>query len=134
MHFHVLNLGGPGCLWLSATISTTSDVLPPVAVPHIAVGDVWTTGFFVMNSSSQNRSFSMRFYGDSGNSLSIPFTGVLGTVSLLTDTIPAQGMKYYEASTLNSGLIQGWAEVFADPFITVQAVFLKPSFQCEVFV
>ena len=133
LYFDAVNLGGAGGLMFSATISTTSDVLPPVAVPHIAVGDVWTTGFFVMNSSSQNRSFSMRFYGDSGNSLSIPFTGVLGTVSLLTDTIPAQGMKYYEASTLNSGLIQGWAEVFADPFITVQAVLRKPSSHGEFF-
>ena len=133
LYFDAVNLGGAAGLLFSATISTTSDVLPPVAIPHIAVGDVWTTGFFVMNSSSQNRSFFMRFYNDSGNNVSIPFTGVLGTISLLTDTIPAQGMKYYEASTLNSGLIQGWAEVFADPFITVQAVLRKPSSHGEFF-
>ncbi len=134
LYFDAVNLGGAAGLIFSATISTTSDVLTPVAVPHVAVGDVWTTGFIVMNGAPQNKSFSIRFYDNSGANVSIPFVGTLGTVSLLTDTIPAQGMKYYETATLSPKLLDvTWAEVFADPAITVQAVFRKPSGHGDFF-
>lgn len=102
----------------NAVIAVTS-----AGLPHLALGGTWTAGFFVANTSLLPANFTIRFFGDTGSPVSLPFGGMLGNVSVLTDTVPVQGMKYYEAANPSIGVFGGWGLVTADPSITVQALF-----------
>ncbi|MEO8659591.1 MAG: hypothetical protein ABI693_14055 [Bryobacteraceae bacterium] len=92
------------------------------ALPHIAVGDVWVTGFYVINNGGTAATATIQFYDDNGQPLSIPITGV-GTVNTLTGNLSANGSSYYEAGTPQFALRGGWALVTASPSVTVQALF-----------
>lgn len=54
--------------------------------------------------------------------MAVPIAG-LGSQSVLSDTVPAQGVSYYEAGDPRLPLQPGWALVNADPALTVQALF-----------
>jgi len=132
LYFDAVNTGGAAGVIFSATITTTNS-LPPLAIPHFAVGDVWTTGFFVINNGPLTGNFNMRFITDSGSSVAIPFTGGLGAISSLSDSIPPNGIKYYETAAPSGPLIPGWVAITADSGITVQAIYRKPSAHGEFF-
>jgi len=102
-----------------ATPSGVSSVLP-----HFAVGGSFVTGFSVVNTSPQPANFSISFRDDNGNPVSLPFSG-LGTLGTLSDTIVANGAKYYEAGTPQGALIAGSGMVTADAAITIQALFRR---------
>jgi hypothetical protein len=125
LYFNVVNLGSASGLLFSATITTAEA--QPIALPHIAVGDEWTNGFFVVNDGAQDANFTIRFYGDAGNSVSLPFGGGVGSLAVLTDVVPAQGMKYYEASSPSMPVLGAWGLITADPSITVQGLFRRHS-------
>jgi hypothetical protein len=94
-------------------------------IPHFAVGGPFVTSFSVVNSGSQSASFSISFHDDSGNPVSLPFTG-LGSLATLSDAIVANGAKYYEAAGTPQGpTIAGSGVITADPSITVQALFRR---------
>jgi len=67
-------------------------------LPHFAVGGSFVTGFSVVNSGAQPARFSIAFHNDNGNPVSLPFNGLAATATL-SDTIVANGAKYYEAGT-----------------------------------
>jgi hypothetical protein len=58
--------------------------------------------------------FSVGFYDDSGFPVELPFTGGLGNLNALADSIPAQGRKDYEASNASLPAQGGWGLVTAD--------------------
>ena len=82
------------------------------------------TGFSVVNTGSHPANFSISFRDDNGNPVSLPFTG-LGTLGTLSDTIVANGARYYEAGTPQDALIAGSGMVTADAAITMQALFRR---------
>lgn len=107
----------------TVTLAVQAQDLSQVrALPHIAVGGSWKTGFFAVNNASQPGQFTIRFYGDDGSSIAVPIAG-LGSQSVLSDVVPAQGANYYEAGDPRLPLQPGWALVTADPSVTVQALF-----------
>ncbi len=92
---------------------------------HVAFGGQWTTDLVAISSGTSPGSFSISFHGDSGAVVPLPFSGGLGNLSTLTDTVPAQGRKDYEASNA-AGIDQaGWGLVTADDSLAVQAVFRR---------
>jgi hypothetical protein len=93
-------------------------------LPHFAVGGSFVTGFSVVNTGSQPANFSVSFRDDNGNPVSLPFNG-LGALGTLSDTIVANGAKYYEAGTPQGALIAGSGVVTADSTITIQALFRR---------
>ena len=91
----------------------------------MAFGGQWTTGLSAISSGTAGGSFSVSFYGDTGNSLALPFTGGLGSLSTLTDTVPPGGIRYYEAENPSVGDLSGWALVTADDSVAAQATFRR---------
>ena len=94
------------------------------SIAHFAVGGSFVTGFSVVNSGSQPANFAITFRDDGGKQVSLPFNG-LGSLATLSDTITANGAKYYEAGTPQGDLIAGSGLVTADPAITIQALFRR---------
>jgi hypothetical protein len=98
------------------------------ALPHLTVGNVWTTGFFVVNIGDLPAQFSVSFYDDSGNSVAIPFPAPIGTVAAYQGTVPANGMTYIEASNPSApGPVSAWGLISSDPNITIQALFRRQT-------
>jgi beta-lactamase superfamily II metal-dependent hydrolase len=95
------------------------------ALPHVAFGGEWTTGLSAISSGTVPGSFSVSFYGNAGTSLALPFKGGLGNLSTLTDTVPAGGLKYYEAENPSVGDLSAWGIVTADESVTAQAIFRR---------
>ncbi len=98
-----------------------SSLIPGVALPHFAAQDVWTTGIFAINTNTAAANFSVAFYDDNGNPISLPFTS--GTTNTLSGNLPARGSAYIEASNPHAGLIDGWGLITADPGVVIQALF-----------
>ena len=96
------------------------------ALPHVAAGGEWTTSLFAVSSSTAAATFSVSFYGDNGSSIALPFTGG-GNLSALTDSVPAQGRKDYEAGSASSPLQGGWGLLVAEKSITSQAAFRRAT-------
>jgi hypothetical protein len=91
------------------------------ALAHFAAGDTWTLGIFVLNNDSQPAEFSIAFYDDFGNSVTLPFSS--GPDRKLGGTVPANGSAYFEAGDPQGPLAAGWSQITADPSIIVQALF-----------
>jgi hypothetical protein len=94
------------------------------ALPHLAFGGQWTAELAAISSGTAGN-FSVSFYGDAGTSLALPFTGALGSLSTLTDTVPPGGIRYYEAENPGVGDQSGWALVTADDSVAAQATFRR---------
>ncbi len=95
------------------------------SLPHLAFGGEWTTGLSAISSGTAAGSYSVSFYGDNGASVALPFTGGLGNLSTLSDSVPAQGLKYYEAENPSAPVQAGWGLVTTDASVTVQAIFRR---------
>ena len=98
-----------------------SSLIPGVALPHFAVQDIWTTGVVAINTNTTAANFSIAFYDDNGNPISLPFSG--GATNTLSGTLAAQGSAYFEASNPKADLISGWASVAADQGVVIQALY-----------
>jgi len=92
-------------------------------VPHVAFGGIWTTDLFAVSYATHAGDLSIAFYDDSGSPVAVPFTGGLGRLNTLTDSVPALGRKDYEASDASGPIQSGWALVTADSSIETQAIF-----------
>jgi hypothetical protein len=108
------------------------DVQSVTALPHLAVGSGWVTGFYLINNGSQPATATLQFYDNSGQPLSIPITGV-GPAPSLTVNLSPQGSSYYEAGSPQFPLRVGWALVRASPSVTVQALFQADAGQGKYF-
>lgn len=94
-------------------------------LPHLAAGDVWTTGFYILNTGSWPASYSISFFDNSGNPAAMPLPS--GNSAVMQGTLPAQGMTYIEAANPQESLVQGSGLISADPTITVQALFRQST-------
>jgi hypothetical protein len=96
---------------------------PPTtsSLPHFVYGGGFVTGFYALNANDQPATFTVNFYDDTGKPVALPFTGT-GPSTTLTDTLPARGLKYYEAGTYSAALVDGSGSVTATPSVTVQAL------------
>jgi hypothetical protein len=97
------------------------------ALPHLAIGGDWTTGLFAINFGASAGSLSVKFYDDNGVAVALPFTEGLGNLSTLTDGIPAQGRKDYEATNSSWPVQGGWGLVTADASVTTQLIFRRAT-------
>jgi hypothetical protein len=106
-----------------ASLSNAQDVITESYgdLPHLAAGNIWTTGFYILNTGIVPATYAINFYGDSGSPVALPFAN--GNATSLTGTLPAQGMTYVEASNSAAALLEGTGLISADPTITVQALF-----------
>ncbi len=96
-------------------------------LPHVAFGSEWTTDFFAVNPETHTADWSISFYDDSGSPVALPFTGGLGSLNTLTDTVPAQGRKDYEAGDATWPVQGAWALVTSDEIITTEAIFRRAT-------
>ena len=94
-------------------------------LPHLAAGDVWTTGFYIVNSGNQPARYLINFYGDSGAPVQLPFAD--GSSSSLSGVLPAKGMTYIEAGDPTKPLAEASGLINADPTISIQALFRDHS-------
>jgi hypothetical protein len=90
-------------------------------LPHLAAGDVWTTGFYILNTGDRSASYWIGFFDDAGNPVSLPLPS--GSSESLQGTLPARGMTYVEAANPTAALMVGSGLISADATITVQALF-----------
>jgi hypothetical protein len=104
----------------AASASCTTEVLT-----HVAFGGQWTTDLVALSSEPNAGNFSVGFHGDSGAAVALPFMGGLGDLSTLTDTVPAQGRKDYEATNPVYTDQGGWGLVTAEESLTLQALFRR---------
>jgi hypothetical protein len=96
-------------------------------VPHVAFGSEWTTDFFAVNPETDAHTWSIAFYDDSGSPVALPFTGGLGNLDMLTDSIPAQGRKDYQAGNATWPVQGGWGLVTSAEIITTEAIFRRAT-------
>jgi hypothetical protein len=94
-------------------------------LPHLAFGGQWTTGLSAIGSGTAAGDFSVSFYGDTGASLALPFTGGLGNLSTLIGAVSPGGLMSYEAENPSAGDQSGWALVTADESVAAQATFRR---------
>jgi hypothetical protein len=90
----------------------------------LAAGDEWTTSLFMINSATATSNFSATFYDDGGSTVALPFAGG-GMLGTLSDSVPAQGRKDYEAGGISLPLQSGWGLLAAEKSVTGQAVFRR---------
>jgi hypothetical protein len=95
------------------------------ALTHVAYGGEWTTDLVAIGAGTNASSYSVGFHGDSGAVISLPFTGGLGDLSTLADTVPAQGRKDYAATNPALSDQGGWGLVTGDDSLVMQAVFRR---------
>ncbi|HLH19724.1 MAG TPA: hypothetical protein VKX45_21050 [Bryobacteraceae bacterium] len=108
---------------LSDLTVTGLTLNPPVtsSLPHFVFGGGFVMDFYAFNNSDQPASFTINFYDDSGNPVSLPFITV-GPTATLTDTLPARALHLHEAGTYSAALVEGSAIVTASPSVTIQAL------------
>lgn len=96
-------------------------------VPHVAFGGEWTTDLFAVSLATYAGDLSIAFYDDTGSPVALPFTGGLGNLNTLTDSVPAKGRKDYEASNASAPTQGGWALVTSDQSVETQAIFRRAT-------
>lgn len=100
----------------------TNTVISGV-LPHFAAGGSFVTGFYLFNkSATQASNYTITFYNDAGNLVSLPISGG-GTSSSVTGTIPALGAAYVEVGNISSATpVGGSATVAASASVVTQAL------------
>ncbi len=100
-------------------------------IPQFAAGGSYVTDFYVINKSSTPQSFSISFYDNNGNPVSVPFGTNAQTT--LTGTIPASGTGFYEAGTLSGTLVSGSGVITSISSVVVQTVFRHQGSSGAIF-
>ena len=97
------------------------------AISHFAAQNVWTSGFFLINTQSFQQYYSIGFFNDLGNSQPVPFAAA-STTSTLSGSLPGYGSAYFEtANAPGQPLISGWGQITAGNGVIVQALFRENS-------
>jgi hypothetical protein len=115
-------------------LPATLDFTSALRVAHVVDGGGFVTQFVIMNLDTSQVSFKFRFWGDSGNALSLPLLNA--TAGDLAGTL-APGATVFARTSGNSALLQGWAEVASTGRIGVLAIFRlaspgKPDLEASV--
>lgn len=105
------------------TIEALSGVTAATKIiAHIASGGGWKTTFLLVNNGAAAAQFTLDFFGDNGNALPLPLdTGT--TVSTLTATIPAGGLRIVKATNTGASTTTGWARLTVTGPISGTAIF-----------
>ena len=96
-----------------------------LALPHLAFGSEWTTTITAIHAGTTPANYSIRFLGDGGESKGLPFTGGLGSRSSIEETLPAQGLKHYEAEDPGASVQAGRGLFTAESATTLHASFRR---------
>jgi len=110
------------------TFSVT--ILPPTLsfanaqrIAHVVDGGNYVTQFAIVNLEQFSTSFQFKFWGDSGNSLSIPIqNGVPGD---LAGSLAPGATAWAQTTGSSSPLLTGWAEVASTGRVGVLAIFKR---------
>ena len=113
---------------LKFTVQVVSSVgAAPNSLPEFAIGsNRFVTDFLVVNNGSQPAQFTISFYDDTGAPATLVFNG-LGSLTSLSDTVPAYGTNLYEAGNISGPLQGGWGSIQADPSLTIQELIRSRS-------
>ena len=103
----------------------TNNTRTITALRHFAAQDIWTTGIFAVNTLSTGGSFNITFRDDFGKLIGLPFN--TGLTATLPGSLSGFGSAYFEASDPTKTLIDGWAQITADPGVVIQALFRENS-------
>lgn len=96
-----------------------------LALPHLAFGQGWTSNIIVSSAKDSASEFAMSFYRDNGAAALLPFTGGVGGQSVLSGTVQARGLRYYEVEDPAAPEQGAWALLTADREVTVHAAFRR---------
>jgi hypothetical protein len=84
-------------------------------------GDSWKTEITIMNLNEGFEGFTMRFYGDDGQPLTLSFVD-LGNRSLITAALPPFGSVTYRTTGGLGPLKQGWGRIEFNTGVAATAV------------
>ena len=101
--------------------SVLAHPAPTGALAQIADGGTLTSGIFVLNTTGNTANYSIQFYDDNGNFLTLPFA--TGSTSLLSGTLPPHGSVYIETTGTSQPPMDGSGQITADTGVVVQALF-----------
>jgi|GEM_PF-60987 len=94
-------------------------------LPHLAFGGQWSTEINLSNRQDDIGPFALRFYSDSGTSIELPLVDTGSTV-LLEGTVPARGLRSYEAADPHGPDMPGaWALVEAPSTLVAYVTFRR---------
>jgi hypothetical protein len=100
------------------TVQPRAYLVPnDVSFAHIAVGGVWRTAFYITNMSGSRIPYTLSFYDDNGNAMSVPVLGANGTYVPMTsysNTISAFGEQNFDVANYNPNVQTGQAVLTYD--------------------
>jgi hypothetical protein len=79
-------------------------------IPHIANGEGWRTTFLMVCTAAQAANFTLKFWDEAGNALTLALAGADGTVSSISGTIQPGELRVVQTAGAGA-LVQGWAEL-----------------------
>jgi hypothetical protein len=93
-----------------------------LSLPHFAAGGSYVTDFTIVNTGASPANFNIAFYGDNGQAVSIPVSGA-NNQSSISGAVPGGQLQFFEVGNSSFPLTGGWAQVTADPSITIETLF-----------
>lgn len=109
-----------------ATLAISTPVGPvytySTSIPHFGAGGSFVSILYVLNNSNSNAQFQITFLDDAGRQIFVPVAGV-GAVAQFGDSVPANGLKYYELGNGARSLSSGSVLINSTGALTVQEVF-----------
>ncbi|MEQ1883831.1 MAG: hypothetical protein ABL967_02140 [Bryobacteraceae bacterium] len=134
----VLGLRANGPALTTLPVLSSSDSVGG-AIAHTAYHGGFTSTFFLVNMGSASASFTLNFFDESGNPLSVPLrlpqTGATSTTSSLTQTLAARAMLLVEtvANDASSSIV-GSAQLTTTGSVSGFEVFKWTTFGQEASV
>jgi hypothetical protein len=128
--FAGLGLRARGPFTSLAVITTDGTPTTNQFIPQIATGGTWSTTLLLVNPTSNQQRFTLRFRQGTGAEWSLPLRRVgpsqtdFGRVTTVTETIPPYGLYTYETTDPTiSGSQSGYAELVEGSALRGQAIF-----------
>ena len=138
----VSDQNGQTALWpVSAIVSNPYTPLGPSALvlPHLAFGGGWQSRIVLLSNYSLDTA-NLRFYGESGNPIGVPYkdvaTGSGSTASFIDQRMPPNGAVFIDtAGAASDQITNGYAQLYSVySAITGFGVFSYPSLNWQALV
>jgi hypothetical protein len=107
------------------TVEATADdsaSMATLALSQIADGAGWRTSIILMNTASEETTFTLRFFDPLGGPLTLPVQEK-GTISEFAGTIAPGGSQIIETEGTSPQLLDGWAEISSTRTLRGRAIF-----------